>query len=387
MSEAYLTALTELRERLRRGELHADDLVFTVDADGQHDLQVLDELVEMTIDEGLDANIARRDLSYHGPFKRTGNWVLSKWALGGCAAARRRVGLSHLPPRRARPRARLLLGLPVQRDRRGRGRALPARLQRPQRPRRAGAGGAVTYPHARRVDRSERDPDRRRSGLAPRPHPRGARNRCRRPRRDRRHPRAALLAHVRARHRHDADADSRRDRGVRARLVHPPVRAPAVPRVLGALPRPRRRVAGAATARHGQRNCSRRAVRRRRVARRAAGPAAPSARPRGRGRGVRDHPYRRHARDAARPRRDRRRDRGLRGALRALRHAERAPDAHGCRREHAPDRDVGHRRVLRREHRRRNVVRRRRHARPAYRRHRRPHIRRRSECGGDSRRS
>jgi len=86
MSEAYLTALTELRERLARHELDADDLVFTVDADGQHDLGVLDELVEMTHTEGLDANIARRDLSYHGPFKRTGNWVLSKWASGWAGA-------------------------------------------------------------------------------------------------------------------------------------------------------------------------------------------------------------------------------------------------------------------------------------------------------------
>jgi peptidoglycan/xylan/chitin deacetylase (PgdA/CDA1 family) len=80
MSEAYYTALTELRDRLANGELDADDLVFTVDADGQHDLHVLDELVEMTRVEELDANIARRDLSYHGPFKRTGNWVLSRWA-------------------------------------------------------------------------------------------------------------------------------------------------------------------------------------------------------------------------------------------------------------------------------------------------------------------
>jgi len=80
MSEAYLTALNELRERLRRGELHPDDLLFTVDADGQHDLHVLNELVDMTISEGLDANLARRDLSYHGPFKKTGNWVLSRWA-------------------------------------------------------------------------------------------------------------------------------------------------------------------------------------------------------------------------------------------------------------------------------------------------------------------
>ncbi len=86
MSEAYYTALTELRERLARHELSADDLVFTVDADGQHDLHVLDELVEMTRTERLDANIARRDLSYHGRFKRTGNWVLSKWASGWAGA-------------------------------------------------------------------------------------------------------------------------------------------------------------------------------------------------------------------------------------------------------------------------------------------------------------
>jgi peptidoglycan/xylan/chitin deacetylase (PgdA/CDA1 family) len=80
MSEAYYTALTELRARLRRGELHDDDLVLTIDADGQHDLEVLNTLVAITISEGLDANLARRDLSYHGPFKRTGNWVLSRWA-------------------------------------------------------------------------------------------------------------------------------------------------------------------------------------------------------------------------------------------------------------------------------------------------------------------
>jgi len=87
MSEAYITAFTELRARLARGELDPDDLVFTVDADGQHDLHVLNELVDMTHSEQLDANIARRDLSYHGPFKRTGNWLLSKWASGWAGAA------------------------------------------------------------------------------------------------------------------------------------------------------------------------------------------------------------------------------------------------------------------------------------------------------------
>jgi len=80
MSEAYILALTTLRDRLDAGELSPNDLVFTVDADGQHDLAVLDELVHTTIDEGLDAMLARRDLSYHGPYKKLGNALLSGWA-------------------------------------------------------------------------------------------------------------------------------------------------------------------------------------------------------------------------------------------------------------------------------------------------------------------
>src|SRR6478735_6714476 len=73
-------ALTLLRARLDASELSPNDLVFTVDADGQHDLAVLDELVNTTIDEGLDAMLARRDLSYHGPYKKFGNALLSGWA-------------------------------------------------------------------------------------------------------------------------------------------------------------------------------------------------------------------------------------------------------------------------------------------------------------------
>ena len=80
MSEAYYLALSSLRDRLRDGELDSDDLVFTVDADGQHDLGVLDTLTQITIDEGLDAMLARRDLSDYPPYKVFGNWVMSTWA-------------------------------------------------------------------------------------------------------------------------------------------------------------------------------------------------------------------------------------------------------------------------------------------------------------------
>jgi glycosyltransferase involved in cell wall biosynthesis len=80
MSAAYYAAFCRLRDRLRAGELDADDLVFSIDADGQHDLALLQRLAQIALDDRLDALLAQRDLSYHGPIKRTGNAILSWWA-------------------------------------------------------------------------------------------------------------------------------------------------------------------------------------------------------------------------------------------------------------------------------------------------------------------
>jgi glycosyltransferase involved in cell wall biosynthesis len=80
MSAAYYEAFTDLRRRLRNGELHDDDLVFTVDADGQHELSVFDELHARAEREGLDALLVQRDLSTYPRYKRAGNWLLSAWA-------------------------------------------------------------------------------------------------------------------------------------------------------------------------------------------------------------------------------------------------------------------------------------------------------------------
>ncbi|HEY3142786.1 MAG TPA: glycosyltransferase family 2 protein [Acidimicrobiales bacterium] len=80
MSAAYYLAFCDLRRRLEAGELSADDLVYTVDADGQHDLDVLDDLHRQTVDEGLDALLVRRDLSTYPFYKRLGNGILSGWA-------------------------------------------------------------------------------------------------------------------------------------------------------------------------------------------------------------------------------------------------------------------------------------------------------------------
>jgi glycosyltransferase involved in cell wall biosynthesis len=80
MSAAYYSALTALKERMQQGELHPDDLVFTVDADGQHELAVFEELQAMVTRESLDALLVQRDLSTYPLIKKVGNFTLSAWA-------------------------------------------------------------------------------------------------------------------------------------------------------------------------------------------------------------------------------------------------------------------------------------------------------------------
>jgi glycosyltransferase involved in cell wall biosynthesis len=80
MSAAYYAAFSELRDELAGGELADHDLVFTIDADGQHELTVLDELRALAVDECLDALLVRRDLSMYPWVKRIGNRLLSAWA-------------------------------------------------------------------------------------------------------------------------------------------------------------------------------------------------------------------------------------------------------------------------------------------------------------------
>ena len=80
MSAAYYEAFSHLAARLAAGDVGPDDHVFTVDADGQHELAVFDMLAAIMEDEGLDALLVRRDLSTYPRYKRAGNWLISAWA-------------------------------------------------------------------------------------------------------------------------------------------------------------------------------------------------------------------------------------------------------------------------------------------------------------------
>lgn len=86
-SAALRAAWDLLRADLERGEIGADSLVIGVDADGQHDLRQVVALVERIETLDADAVIARRDLSYHRPFKRLGNHVMA--AIGSVFAGGR----------------------------------------------------------------------------------------------------------------------------------------------------------------------------------------------------------------------------------------------------------------------------------------------------------
>ncbi|HEY8766128.1 MAG TPA: glycosyltransferase family 2 protein [Dehalococcoidia bacterium] len=80
LSSAYFAAFREIGARLHAGELAGDDLVITVDADGQHDPTDLDRLAARVTEDGYDAAIARRDMSGYSFVKRAGNGLLSVWA-------------------------------------------------------------------------------------------------------------------------------------------------------------------------------------------------------------------------------------------------------------------------------------------------------------------
>jgi glycosyltransferase involved in cell wall biosynthesis len=80
LSAAYYAAFKDIAGLVAASELSADDLIITVDADGQHDPADLERLTRRVTEEGFDAAVARRDLSGYSVLKRTGNNLLTWWA-------------------------------------------------------------------------------------------------------------------------------------------------------------------------------------------------------------------------------------------------------------------------------------------------------------------
>ena len=79
MSAALREGFLHLAGRVSRGELGPDDLLFTLDADGQHDPDEIPALREYMGRKALDVALTRRDFSLYPRHKRIGNDFMSVW--------------------------------------------------------------------------------------------------------------------------------------------------------------------------------------------------------------------------------------------------------------------------------------------------------------------
>jgi len=77
LSAALRAGWDEVRAMLARGEVSADDVAFSIDADGQHEPSALDGMIEHLVRNSYDCVIGKRNMSYHTPYKVVGNGVMT----------------------------------------------------------------------------------------------------------------------------------------------------------------------------------------------------------------------------------------------------------------------------------------------------------------------
>ncbi len=79
MSGALREGFEYVRNRLAAGEFRAEDVLITIDADGQHDPRAIPSLCEYVESHGLDVALTRRDFSLYPAYKRLGNAFMTLW--------------------------------------------------------------------------------------------------------------------------------------------------------------------------------------------------------------------------------------------------------------------------------------------------------------------
>ncbi len=77
LSAALRAGWDSVRGMLERGEVRADDVCFSIDADGQHEPAALDGMIEHLVEGNHDSVIGYRDMGYHTPYKVFGNAVMT----------------------------------------------------------------------------------------------------------------------------------------------------------------------------------------------------------------------------------------------------------------------------------------------------------------------
>lgn len=77
LSAALRAGWDTVREMLGRGEIAADDVAFSIDADGQHEPAALDGMIEHLVATDAACVIGMRDLGYHTSYKKLGNAAMT----------------------------------------------------------------------------------------------------------------------------------------------------------------------------------------------------------------------------------------------------------------------------------------------------------------------
>lgn len=77
LSAALRAGWDEVRAMVARGEAAAEDVAFSIDADGQHEPAAIDGMIQHLVQHGDDCVIGRRDMGYHTAYKRCGNLVMT----------------------------------------------------------------------------------------------------------------------------------------------------------------------------------------------------------------------------------------------------------------------------------------------------------------------
>lgn len=85
MARALKKGFSLADQLMQDQKIHPEDLVFTMDADGQHNPEHIPEMVEVMENDGLDILLNRRDFSLYPFHRKLGNRFLSFYAslLGG----------------------------------------------------------------------------------------------------------------------------------------------------------------------------------------------------------------------------------------------------------------------------------------------------------------
>lgn len=79
MSAALREGFTHVAARVREGALAPDDVLLTLDADGQHDSSEIEALCLHLERAGLDVALTRRDFALYPAYKRLGNLLMTVW--------------------------------------------------------------------------------------------------------------------------------------------------------------------------------------------------------------------------------------------------------------------------------------------------------------------